>query len=146
MDKRTILRMAWMLTLSGIAGIALAGRLAAQDQLNFSGTVTAVREAPAVDPLPGLHIDVKVQGRTMDVYLAPMFFVKNFDVKVAKGDEVRITGSQTKSGNKEIVLAREMTTGFTDARTGRFHPNLTVYLRNDDGPMWVDEAKPVTAH
>jgi hypothetical protein len=148
------------LIVCGIAGIALALPVNGQNPgtssspgaaVTFSGTVIAVREVAAGKPLEGLHADVKVDKATLDVYVAPMGFVRKYGIKVSKGEELNVTGTQTKLGGGEVVLAREITSGFTDARTGRFHKDVTVYLRNDIGPMWIDYEivdieKPVSAH
>jgi hypothetical protein len=146
--------------LCGLAGIALTLPLAAQNTgsdpgvgvvVNFNGTVSAIREVAAGKPLEGIHADVKADGRTFDVYIAPTGFARKYGATPAKGSELHIVGTQTKVGGSEVVLAREITSGYTDARTGRFHANLTVYLRNDDGPMWLEyetvtEPRPVSAH
>jgi len=118
--------------------------------VDFYATVSAVREVPVGNPMPGLHVDAKVKGRMMDIYIAPMDFVAKYGVKVAKGDEVRVVGTQTRLGEAEVVLAREITTGSYDNRAGMFHADLTVYLRNDDGPFFQEELlpgpQPVAAH
>ncbi len=74
-----------------------------------------------------------------------------YGVKVAKGDEVsHIVGTQSGTGEAELVLAREITTGGYDNRAGLFHADMTVYLRNDDGPFWAEDPlpgpAPVAAH
>jgi len=145
--------------LCGVAGIALAAPVIAKDLpvafvpgtvVDFDATVSAVREVPAGNALPGLHVDVKVKGRTVDVYIAPIQFVQKYGVKVAKGDDVRIEGTESKVGQTEVVLARSITTGSFDNRSGAFRADLTVYLRNDDGPFWVDPPSiapaPLDAH
>jgi hypothetical protein len=59
-----------------------------------------------------------------------------YEVKARKGDEVHIVGTEAKSGDADVVLAREITTGSIDKRTGIFHEDMTIYLRNDEGPLW----------
>jgi hypothetical protein len=49
---------------------------------------------------------------------------------------VHIVGTEVKSGDTDVVLAREIDTGLYDNRTGAFRVTLTVYLRIDDGPFW----------
>jgi hypothetical protein len=49
---------------------------------------------------------------------------------------VHIVGTPVKSGEADVVLARAITTGSIDKRTGLFHEDMTIYLRNDDGPLW----------
>jgi hypothetical protein len=145
------------MVLCGVAGFALALQAAPKDPVtnaggavDFYATVSALRDVPAGNPLPGLHLDAKVKGRSMDVYIAPMYFVAKYGVKVAKGDEVRIVGTLAKSGDTEVVLSREITTGSYDNRAGIFKADLTVYLRNDDGPFFTEELTPgpapVAAH
>jgi hypothetical protein len=72
----------------------------------------------------------------MDVYIAPTDFAVKYEVKVSKGEYVHIVGTQVKSGEVDVVLAREITTGSIDRRTGIFHEDMTIYLRNDEGPLW----------
>lgn len=131
----------WKVVLCGLAGFALTIPAVANDAVSGVAvdthtTVTAVREVPAGNPLPGLHVDAKVKGQMMDIFIAPMNFVVKYDVKVKKGDDVRIVGTEVKSGDEDVVLAREITTGSIDKRTGIFHENMTIYLRNDEGPLW----------
>lgn len=128
----------WTVVLCGLAGSALAiPAFAAENAaIDIHTTVTGVREVPAGNPLPGLHVDAKVKGRVLDIYIAPMDFVKKYDVKVAKGEDVHIIGTEEAEGDADVVLTREITTGAVDKRTGIFHENMTIYLRNDAGPLW----------
>ena len=129
--------------LCGLAGFALTLAAAPKD-VNFNvgvlvdvqTTVGSLREVPAGNSLPGLHLDAKVKGQAMDIYIAPADFAAKYGVKVSKGDYVHIIGTQVKSGDGDVVLARAITTGSIDKRTGMFHEDMTVYLRNDEGPLW----------
>ena len=131
----------WTFVLCGLAGVALTVPAAAKDinvnngAVDVHTTVSAIRQAPAGDPLPGLHVNAKVKGRMVDFYIAPMDFVTKYDVKVEKGQDVHLVGTEA-NGNPDVVLTREITTGAVDKRTGIFHENMTIYLRNDEGPMW----------
>jgi hypothetical protein len=127
----------------GVAGLALAGTGGPKEPVlnpggpvDFLTTVIAIREVPAGNPMPGLHIDAKVNGRALDIYIAPMDFVMKFGIKVNKGSDVHIVGAMVKGGETDLVLAREIETGI--ATSAGFRPKLTIYLRNDDGPFWVD--------
>jgi len=144
MEKETISAMirshprVWAVVLYGVAGLVLAAPPAAKDSgaaVDFETTVSAVREVPNGNPMPGLHLQAKVKGRMMDIYIVPVDFVAQCGVKVSRGDEVRIVGSQIKSGEADIVLARQITIGS--------YTNGTYYLRNDDGPLW-EETKPAS--
>ena len=144
--------------LCGLAGMALTLPLSAQNPgsnpgvaVDFKGTVTAVREVPAGKPLEGIHADVKADGRMFDVYIAPTGFARKYGATPAKGDQLHIVGMQTKVGGSEVILAREISIGYADARSGHFRATATVYLRNDDGPMWLEyetvtEPRPAVAH
>lgn len=144
--KRETIRL-WTVALCGAAAFALAAPVMAKDivlkpggAVDFYATVNAVREVTVGNPMPGLHLDAKVKGRMMDIYIAPMDFVAKYGIKVSKGDEVRIVGQVT-LGEAEVVLAREITTGKFDDKAGFFRETLTTYLRNDDGPFW-EESRP----
>jgi hypothetical protein len=128
--------------LCGLAGFALAVSAVARDvvfkpvaAVDAETTVSALREVPG-GPLAGLHLDAKVKGQVMDIYIAPADFAAKYGVKVSKGDYVHIVGTQVKSGDADVVIARAITTGSIDKRTGIFHEDMTIYLRNDDGPLW----------
>jgi len=93
----------------------------------FTGVVEAVREDDRSAPLPGIHLMVKDEKDSFDVYLAPVSFLKLFDVEFAKGDQVQVVGSRVKRDGDTIVLAKEVRRGDT-----------TVYLRDDQGkPFWI---------
>jgi hypothetical protein len=142
MEKQTVGM--WKVALCGLAGFALAMPALAKDiafgaVIDVHTNVSAIRQVPAADPLPGLHIDAKINGRMMDVYIAPMDFVAKYDVKIAKGQDVHIVGTEVKGseGNDaDVFLPREITTGAVDRRTGIFHENMTIHLRNEAGPLW----------
>jgi hypothetical protein len=126
--------------LCGLAGFAVAVTAAAKDialntAVDVETTVAALHEVPA-GPLPGLHLDVNVKGHVMDVYVSPMNFATKYGLKVSKGDYIHIVGTQMKSGDAEVIVARAISTGSVDRRTGIFREDMTLYLRNDEGPLW----------
>ena len=134
-------------------GLALVAPALAKDKtimwtpgttIDFMTTVNGVREVPVGMPMPGIHLDVVVDGHALDVYLAPTDFCTKFDIKVAKGESVMLVGTlkAPAMGERDVMLAREISTGVF--RGGFFKPTLTVYLRNDDGPFWI-EPTPVPA-
>ena len=131
----------WKVLLCGMAGLSLAVAAMAKDLALHNGefvvTVTAVRVVPDGGPMPGLHLDAAVKGgRTMDVYIAPMTFVTKYGVKVEKGDTAIIEGLQ----NGDLVQAKSITTGITNKGSGVFRPDLTIYLRGENGPFWADDS------
>jgi hypothetical protein len=135
------------LMLFGLAGFAAQAApkdivIAPGALTKFDVTVNNIREVPAGNALPGLHIDAKVNGRAMDIYLCPVDFAVKYGVKVAKGDYVRVVGSAAPE-KENVFLVREISTGLYDQAHNIFRPTLTVYLRNDDGPFWVETSKPI---
>ncbi|HWF07025.1 MAG TPA: hypothetical protein VG297_01110 [Bryobacteraceae bacterium] len=132
----------WTLVLCGLAGFSLALPGTAKDAvmtpvaaIDVETTVGALRQVTA-GPLAGLHLDANIKGRVMDIYVAPMDFAAKYVARLSKGDYVHIVGTQVKSGESDVVLAREITTGSIDRKTGTFHEDMSTYLWNDAGPLW----------
>ena len=126
--------------LCGVASVALAATAIAKDfalttAVDVETTVAALHEVSA-GPLAGLHLDANVKGKVVDVYISPMNFAARYGVKVAKGDYIHIVGTEVKSGDGDVVVARSISTGAVDKRTGIFREDMTIYLRNDEGPLW----------
>jgi hypothetical protein len=71
-----------------------------------------------------------------------MDFAMRYGVKVSKGEYIRVLGT-LQAGDADVVLAREITTGNYDQAHNIFRPTLTIYLRNDEGPLWVESSKPI---
>jgi hypothetical protein len=137
--------------LCGVAGFALALPAVAKDQpagtpTDFYATVSAVREVPAGEAMPGMHIDAKIKGRVVDIYIAPMEFVKQYGIKISKGDEVRVIGTEVRAGEASYILANEVTTGSYDNKGAIFRADMTYYLRNEDGPFWKEISPATTFH
>ena len=63
---------------------------------------------------------------TVSIFLCPQAFLEELGVSFAKGDNLEITGSKTKIGDAEEVLARQIQ-----------HGDDTVVLRDKKGnPVW----------
>jgi hypothetical protein len=137
--RRTIRAIGITAVLFGVARLAVARdpNFNPGTAVQFQTTVAAVRVVPEGNPLPGLHLDAKVKGRLVDIYIAPMSFVARYGVKVAKGDFAEIEGTQI----QDDVLAKSITTGVYDKVRAVFHPDLTIYLRDESGPFWVEERR-----
>jgi len=97
-------------------------------------TMTVVveqREVPRGNPLNGIHLTVRLESakensETIDVYLGPAAYLKDFDVTFEKGDRVQVTGSKVKYAGAPLVLARQVRRDST-----------TIYLRDEHGvPYW----------
>ena len=95
----------------------------------FSGVVTATREVPRGTAMHGLHLTVDTGRESLEVYLGPVEFLKQFDFSFRAGDRLDVTGSRVKTGSATVVLAREVRRG-----------SQTVYLRDNGGaPYWPPE-------
>jgi hypothetical protein len=152
-EKALFLAGLCMVGLAVIASQQAKGQVVAVDPVpgrtvTYMGTVTALREVPAGNPLPGLHLELKADSSKVDVYIAPMDFINKYDLRFKTGDRVRILGTPVKSGATNVVLAREVGTGLSDTVTGKFREQCAYYLRNDAGPLWAEPraAEPVAAH
>lgn len=112
-----------------LAVFASAAPLPAGDEaVDLTATVISVREAPAGSALPGVHLEVKINDRMSDVYLAPAGFLDEFGMSFRAGDDVHIVGWRTKVAGTEVVLAQEIAVGALERRT--------LYLRDNHGPFW----------
>jgi hypothetical protein len=93
--------------------------------------VAEVREVPRGNPLNGTHLIVRLESakensETIDVYLGPAAYLKDFEVTFAKGDRVQVVGSKVKYGGAPVILARQVRRDAT-----------TLYLRDEHGtPYW----------
>ena len=95
--------------------------------IDVDATVMDLREVPRNNPLSGLHLAVKIESDTVDVFLGPVDFLKSFEITFAKGDKLEIIGSKVRFGGAQIVLARQVRRDET-----------TLYLRDAKGkPHWT---------
>lgn len=76
-----------------------------------SGAITAVSEVPAGQPLEGVHVTVQTKTGNVQVYLAPRNFLSFLKTNFAVGDYIEVTGSHVRSGDTDVVLAREFNAG-----------------------------------
>jgi len=129
----------WTVVICGVAAFGLIVPAMARDNgtpVDVRTVITGIHEVAAGNPLPGIHAEAKINGKVVDIYLGPADFVKRYDIKVGKGDEVHLIGTETAGADEDVVLSREITKGTFDRRTGIFRENMTYYLRNDAGPLW----------
>jgi hypothetical protein len=95
--------------------------------IDVEATVIDLRQVTRNNPLSGLHLTVKIESDTIDVFLGPIDFLKEFEITFAKGDKLEIIGSKVKFGGAHIVLARQVRRDET-----------TLYLRDAKGkPHWT---------
>ena len=127
--------------IAGAVALRSAAAVTASDQeprydpntvISATVVVQAVRDVEHPNALSGRHVIVKTEKQqNYDVYLAPLEYLKDFELKLNRGDEIHIIGSRVKSSGMDIVLAREVRTGDT-----------TIYLRDDAGqPYWTEKPR-----
>lgn len=75
----------------------------------------------------GTHLMVKTESETVEVCLGPAGFVQQKGFSFAKGDQVELIGSRVKLGEKDVVIARQVTKN-----------KQTLVLRDAQGiPAWA---------
>jgi hypothetical protein len=95
--------------------------------IDVDATVMDLREVSRNNPLSGLHLTVKIESDTMDVFLGPVDFLKEFEITFAKGDKLEIIGSKVKFAGTHVVLTRQVRRDETN-----------LYLRDTKGkPYWT---------
>jgi hypothetical protein len=96
-------------------------------EVTVKGTVEDVREISSKGGgQAGMHAVLKTPGGMFDVRLGPAEFWRRHGFELAKGDSIEVTGSKIKSGESEILIAREVRKG-----------DKTVTLRDSSGvPVW----------
>ena len=100
--------------------------------VDIKATVADVREVSKDQPLSGVHLTLKSDSQTMDVYVGPAEFVKFFDMNFAKGDRVHVIGSKVDFEGSTVILASEVSIG-----------TVTLLCRDKDGsPLWKYFMKP----
>ena len=95
-------------------------------EAKMKGAVEEMKLPPKGSEKEVVHLLVKTETDTVDVYLCPKAFLDDMGVSFGKGDEISLTGSKVKQGDADLVLAREVLKG-TD----------TLVLRDEKGnPIW----------
>lgn len=108
------------------SGNAVPAYNTAQEQ-TFSGTVQEVKDYQCpVSGTIGSHIAVKGGAEMVEIHLAPAKFLKDYDIVLKPGDQVKITGIKFVFQGKPAMLARVVVDG-----------QNTFTFRSDKGrPEW----------
>jgi hypothetical protein len=124
---RSTLASIFILLLCSIFAAAQAGpKYDPSTEAKFKGTIEDLTVPAKNDKKAIEHLTVKTDSETLDIYLCPKPYIDDMGVSFAKGDEIALTGSKWKTGDAEMVLAREVVKG-TD----------TLILRDEKGnPVW----------
>jgi len=93
-------------------------------EVKLKGTVEEVKVDPAENE--GTHLILKSGADTMLIHVGPPEFLKEYDINLAKGDQVSVLGSKLTIDGTDEVLAKEITKG-----------DNTATLRDRKGtPVW----------
>lgn len=88
----------------------------------FAGVVVATRDYSCpVSGTMGSHIILKGSSADIEVHLAPARFMKQYEIAIAKGDQVTVVGSKITYEGKPALIARMVIIGrdtynFRDAK------------------------------
>jgi len=76
-------------------------------QVVISGVVQEVKayQCPVTGTV-GAHITVATSASTIEVHLAPVSFLKQYEIVINKGDRVEIQGARIQYENKPALLAK----------------------------------------
>jgi hypothetical protein len=104
--------------------------------VDITGIVEDIREVTSPAAVRGIHFLLRTENdASIDVYVGPTWFVKEFVASFGKRSEVEVTGSKVKSGGAAIILAREVRRGV-----------ITLYLRDRQGkPFWNETTTRINA-
>ena len=95
--------------------------------VDIFGTLQDVREVRDPEGLNGVFLTVRGEKGLIDVYVAPIDFLRDLGVVFTKGVPVQVKGSRVRLGGSNIILAREV----------RWKASITLTLRDARGrPFW----------
>jgi len=130
----------WPVVILMVALVTLTARVIAQQksasvpkydvatEATFKGTIDEVRDRQCpVSGGMGAHIVLKLaDGKTIEVHLASVKFMKLYELTFSRGEQVEVTGSKVMFEGVETIFAREIKRG-----------NDTFEFRDKDGkPVW----------
>ncbi len=96
-------------------------------QVTIEGKITELSDFKCpVTGTQGSHITVKGSGDPIQVHLAPVQFLKEYEIVLHQGDSVKVVGSKFTYEGKPALLAKTVTVG-----------NETFTFRDPKGkPIW----------
>jgi hypothetical protein len=94
------------------------------NQQTVEGIVADTRDYNC--PVSGAHIVIKTVSSEIEAHLAPVTFLKQYDINIRKGDKVTVVGSRIMYDGKPALIARTVTIA-----------QDTYSFRDDKGrPLW----------
>ncbi len=85
------------------------------EEAKFKGVIDEVKDRTCpISGGMGSHLMVKIDNKIYEVHVAPVKFVKSYEVAFQKGDEIEITGVKTTFQGVDAILPREIKRGNDD--------------------------------
>ncbi len=94
----------------------------------FQGTVTEIQPGNQENPTsPDVHLLMKTNKETLEVHVAPLWYLEEHDFQIQLNDSLEVTGMRVKRRRQSILIVGEIKKG-----------NQTLQLRDEDGyPRWT---------
>ncbi|HET7873644.1 MAG TPA: hypothetical protein VFL42_14095 [Terriglobales bacterium] len=96
-------------------------------QVTLTGKIQEIKDYHcAVSGTLGSHFSLKAEGETLEVHLAPVNFMKDYEIKFRAGEEAKVIGVKIEFEGKPALMARTVVVG-----------NDTFVFRDEKGrPLW----------
>lgn len=78
-------------------------------ETTLNGTINDIQVRAGRYGGTGTHLTLKTDSGTIEIHLGPTAYIEKQQFSFAKGDHVEVLGSQVKIGEKDALLAREIT-------------------------------------
>jgi hypothetical protein len=150
MIYRIIRKFGWVLSLFAVLSIGISGVIAGEqrhmkgwgvedvynrhyDAAKFEKFKAKVVEIKEVIPMPGMTpgvaMDVKDDGKIIEVQICPTWFVRPDEIGIKKGDRVSIRGIRANIDGKDVFMASKI------KKEDYFE--LKVRFTEDGTPFWI---------
>ncbi len=77
-------------------------------EVTVNGTVEKVLNTTGKQGWNGIHLSLRANQETYDVHVGPSAYISKNGFAFSAGDQVDVTGSKTKLGDTEAIVAREI--------------------------------------
>ena len=92
----------------------------------LNGEIISLDSFPSRQGFSGTHLMVQTDKETIEIHLAPSWFLAERDFELTPQDKITVIGSRIDIDGQEAIIAREIKKG-----------DRTLILRNRDGfPVW----------
>jgi membrane protein implicated in regulation of membrane protease activity len=103
-------------------------------EATVKGSVAEVIQVKGPGRWGGTHLTLKTDKESIDVHVGPSWYLAQNKISFAKGDQVEVTGSRVKFGDKDALIAREIKKG-SETFTLRNSQGIPAWSRGRRGPV-----------